>query len=184
MKLQSFSYPSVLTFVLGAHKNRLIEMVLLSTINICFGWEIRKIIFDYTLLSDGPIIQALCRQNELWSRYGFLLAHYISWCLIVCLIWFFRSKSTFFQSCRDRSSWVEPVQSRRYSVLLKDTMQCLRCGSNQQLLNLESSTLPLSHALLCVMFKKCLNHVYVSNIHLVLLPLLFSTMRWLFPWFQ
>ena len=31
------SYPSVLTCVLGAQKNRLIETVLLSTYNICFG---------------------------------------------------------------------------------------------------------------------------------------------------
>ena len=37
-----FSYPQVLIVVLGALKNRLIEMVLLSTHNICFGWEIRK----------------------------------------------------------------------------------------------------------------------------------------------
>ena len=46
-----FSYPSVLTYVLGALKNHLIEMVLLSTHNICFGWEIRKLIFRYTLLT-------------------------------------------------------------------------------------------------------------------------------------
>ena len=32
-----FSYPSVLTFVLVAQKNQLIEIVLLSTNNICFG---------------------------------------------------------------------------------------------------------------------------------------------------
>ena len=30
-------------YVLGAQKNSLIEMVLLSTYNICFGWEIRKL---------------------------------------------------------------------------------------------------------------------------------------------
>ena len=30
---------------LGAQKNRLIETVLLSTHNICFGLEIRKLIF-------------------------------------------------------------------------------------------------------------------------------------------
>ena len=42
VKLWIFSYPSVLTFVLGAQKNRLIEMVLLSTQNICFGREIKK----------------------------------------------------------------------------------------------------------------------------------------------
>ena len=36
-KLQIFSYPSVLTNVLGAQKPRLIETVLFSTHNICFG---------------------------------------------------------------------------------------------------------------------------------------------------
>ena len=37
VKLQIFSYPSILTCVLGAQKNCLIETVLLSTHNICFG---------------------------------------------------------------------------------------------------------------------------------------------------
>ena len=37
VKLKIFSYLSVLTYVLGAQKNRLIETVLLSTHNICFG---------------------------------------------------------------------------------------------------------------------------------------------------
>ena len=37
VKLLRFSYPSVLTYVLGAQKNGLIETVLLSTHNICFG---------------------------------------------------------------------------------------------------------------------------------------------------
>ena len=32
-----FSYPSFLTVVLGAQKNHLSEMVLLSSHNICFG---------------------------------------------------------------------------------------------------------------------------------------------------
>ena len=36
VKVLIFSYPSVFTYVLGAQKNRLIEMVLLSTHNICF----------------------------------------------------------------------------------------------------------------------------------------------------
>ena len=36
-KLLIFSYPSVLMYVLGAQKNRLIETILLSTHNICFG---------------------------------------------------------------------------------------------------------------------------------------------------
>ena len=46
-----FSYPSVLTYVLGAQKNCLIETVILSAHNICFGWEIRKLKFRYTLLT-------------------------------------------------------------------------------------------------------------------------------------
>ena len=33
-----FSYPSVLTYVLGVLKNRLNETVLLSTNSICFGF--------------------------------------------------------------------------------------------------------------------------------------------------
>ena len=32
-----FFYPPVLTYVWGAQKNRLVERVLLSTHNICFG---------------------------------------------------------------------------------------------------------------------------------------------------
>ena len=35
VKLFIFPYPSVLTYVLGAQKNRLIETVFLSTHNIC-----------------------------------------------------------------------------------------------------------------------------------------------------
>ena len=50
IKLGIFSNPSVWTYDLGAQKNRLIETVLLSTHNICFGWEIRKLIFWYDLL--------------------------------------------------------------------------------------------------------------------------------------
>ena len=38
----AFSYLLVLTYVLGAQKNRLIETVLLSTDNICFVWEIEN----------------------------------------------------------------------------------------------------------------------------------------------
>ena len=37
-------------YVLGAQKNHLIEIVLLSTHNICFGCRIRKIIFSYACL--------------------------------------------------------------------------------------------------------------------------------------
>ena len=38
---------------MGAQKNRLIETVLLSTHNICFGWEMRILFFCYALLTKG-----------------------------------------------------------------------------------------------------------------------------------
>ena len=37
VKLLIFTCPSILTFVLGAQKNSLIETILLSTHNTCFG---------------------------------------------------------------------------------------------------------------------------------------------------
>ena len=43
--MEIFSYLSVLTYVLGAQKNRLIETVLVSTKNIWFDREIRKLFF-------------------------------------------------------------------------------------------------------------------------------------------
>ena len=60
------------TCVVDAQKNRLIETVLLSTHNICFGREIKKIVFQYTLLSGGLIIEyswGLMRHN---MSLGFL----------------------------------------------------------------------------------------------------------------
>ena len=44
-------------------KNRLIETVLLSTHNICFGWKIRKLFFCYALSTkvQGPELQCLLK---------------------------------------------------------------------------------------------------------------------------
>ena len=50
---------------MGAQKNRLIETVLLSTHNIRFGGEIRKLILKYALLSGGLLA---CLKNELTHR--------------------------------------------------------------------------------------------------------------------
>ena len=50
-KMLIFSYQSVWSYFLGAQKNRLIETVLLSTHNVCFGWEIRKIKFSLRTLN-------------------------------------------------------------------------------------------------------------------------------------
>ena len=38
---------------MGDEKNRLTETVLLSTHNLCFGLELRKLVFDSELLSGG-----------------------------------------------------------------------------------------------------------------------------------
>ena len=42
VKMSAFSFPNVLEYVLGAQKNHLTEIVLLSTHNIYFGSEIHS----------------------------------------------------------------------------------------------------------------------------------------------
>ena len=54
IKLSIFSYPSVLTYVLGANKNRLIETVLLSTHNM-FWLRNKKISFLLHTLDLSPV---------------------------------------------------------------------------------------------------------------------------------
>ena len=70
-----------------------------------------------------------------WSCEIYISFFFVWWCL--------KSYSTIFQSYQD-FSWVEPILCRGLSVLVKDTMQCW-WDSNPWLLDLESSTLPLSH---------------------------------------
>ena len=69
------SYPLFLTYVLNAQKNRLIEVVLLSTHNICFG--LRKKIVTHSKLK--------AMRNIALGR----------------MFCFFTSQSTIFQSCPD-----------------------------------------------------------------------------------
>ena len=54
---------------MGTQKNRLIEMVLLSTHNACFGWKIRKIFFWYTLLTKWLLVSYFL---QAWLFYMFL----------------------------------------------------------------------------------------------------------------
>ena len=67
-----FSYQPVLTYVLGAQKNHLTEMVLLSAHNICFGCDIRKN-FCYALLTVGLQIQYVPNSHVLLNCSLFLL---------------------------------------------------------------------------------------------------------------
>ena len=56
----AFIYISInLNMCFGAQKNRLIETVLLSTHNICLGYEIRKIIYQYALLSGDMMTASI-----------------------------------------------------------------------------------------------------------------------------
>ena len=50
-KIVNIFLPLSFNIFLGAQKNRLIETVLLSTHNICFGWEIRKLYCWHALLT-------------------------------------------------------------------------------------------------------------------------------------
>ena len=70
-----------------ALKNRLIEMVLLSTHNICFGLEIRKLNFCYTLLTkvlyyeDNILVFHIIR-----ALFGMLYVHKrikVAFCVII-----------------------------------------------------------------------------------------------------
>ena len=58
------SYPSVLTFVLGAQKNHLIVTNLLSSHNILFGLEIKKKYFLIMHFYLGGMPKYVFRLNE------------------------------------------------------------------------------------------------------------------------
>ena len=82
MKLSLFSYPLVKTYVVAAQL-RLIEKVLLSTQNICFGQEIT---FHYTFLSTDQ----------------FTVKYDVCDCFISCrfLVTVFHEKVCVYDSCQ------------------------------------------------------------------------------------
>ena len=53
---KNFNIPQLFfwVYVLNTQKNRLTETIILRTIYICFGVEMRKLIVNYALLSRGP----------------------------------------------------------------------------------------------------------------------------------
>ena len=66
---------------MGAQMNRLIETVLLSTHNICFGWEIRKFInallfwgmfflYLYDSISCSTHLNSLYEMSNEYTRYN------------------------------------------------------------------------------------------------------------------
>ena len=63
-----------LTFVLGAQKNSLIKMVLLSTHNICFGLDIKKIQLK---IVNTPLTFVLGAQKNRLIKMVLLSTHII-----------------------------------------------------------------------------------------------------------
>ena len=86
VKMLIFSNQSVLTYVMGAQKNRLNETVLLSTHNICFGREIRKLNFRYALLTKVLKYKSIVTGSSfrLYLQYGALNS-----VALACLVWIY-----------------------------------------------------------------------------------------------
>ena len=72
IKLRIFSYPSVLMYMFLVLKRTVSMRGLLSTHNLCFGGEIRKIIFDYTILTRGQYY--LCCSNLISKKFPLLVS--------------------------------------------------------------------------------------------------------------
>ena len=62
-------------FVLGAQKNCFTETVLLSTNNICFGWEIGILFLVYTC-HTATLFEITCHGNHImFERRNITLVH-------------------------------------------------------------------------------------------------------------
>ena len=83
---------------------------------------------------------ALEFMQQTWRNADIFMTKTNGW--IILFVWSFTFRSILFQLhvCQEGSSWVEPVPSKDKCVLLKDTMQWSRWGSNLQPLGLESNT--------------------------------------------
>ena len=67
-------YLSVLTYVLAAQKNRLIETVLLSTHKICLVWNKKSM---FCLRSLKACICSYLLKSEIWSKPSSYLLPYL-----------------------------------------------------------------------------------------------------------
>ena len=101
-------------------------------------------------LSDKAVLSVLSKWHICVKCFVQVTKLCMVFRLICCLIWFYTSQSTIFQLRCDGSSLVKPVLSKDNCVLLKDTTQWCRWGSNMRPLSLESSTLLVSQ---CASYK-------------------------------
>ena len=93
-------------------------------------WKLICAICVFNILTVGVHLSSTPSISGPGSATGFPFLPFLDY-VFCCLIWFFTSKSTIFQLCPDGSSWFEPVLSKDYCVLLKDTMQwCWRCSNH------------------------------------------------------
>ena len=88
---------------MGAQKNRLIETVLLSTRNICFGWEIRKLLFCYALLTK--VLTLRCDSTSVTS---------LSQGFIICISGQYTSSKPNVWGCLDKKT--EVIEFLRVSI--------------------------------------------------------------------
>ena len=69
---------------MGAQKNRLIETVLLSTHNICFGREVSQIIVNYSSLTIGLSRTAICMSRGYGQIRGLSLILFLYAVFVDC----------------------------------------------------------------------------------------------------
>ena len=101
---------------MDAQKNRLIEMVILSTQNICFGWEIRIRIFIFIVIFEAWLYILMGHRLQFPNMYIVFLAHWIR--ISDILPWVRNSYLTHVilpRQSREDCSWV--VLELRYMIL-------------------------------------------------------------------
>ena len=110
------------------------EPPLLTYIKYWSKWSLRLNIGPLAPLGSCSCMFKVWPNLLSWSIYF----PYLLW--EFCFVWFFTSQSTIFQSCRNGSSWFEPILSSGSCVLLKDTTQWLsrQWDSNLQLFDPQS----------------------------------------------
>ena len=152
VKLLIFSCPWVITYVLGAQKNRLIETVLLSTHNICFGREIRKLFFGYALLKpffqrrgDSFLNEVCSCQRDTQLLVDWWLDNRSSMFLILCMLgnfhafvvvsWLFFKINFFKKLFQEHYQSVKLLGSRMLVLILVQTV----CKGFQQMTKVTAS---------------------------------------------
>ena len=127
----------------SVQKNLLIVVVLLSTLNLCFGWEIKKLFFYYALFTKG---MHLYLSIYIFTKSSFMGLYCFHIILLLLFVWFDSLRPINILSVIKGLVFLGRTSTKLgLMFLLKDTTQWRWWGLNPRPLGLESSTLPLSH---------------------------------------